>query len=164
MTKFISNQTQYKCPLNALLKKNPPTWSSQHTVAVKHLKAIAQKLPPLQILSTGLWILQTDASDTHWAAVLPKEKHGKRHVYGYRSAQFKPSEQHYHSTFKEILAVRRGIEKFQFYLIGHTFQVEMDISSFPRMLQFKQKTLLEPQLLSCNGELLLLIKLPVVHP
>ncbi|KAJ9567785.1 hypothetical protein OSB04_003751 [Centaurea solstitialis] len=43
------------------------------------------------------------------------------------------------STFKEILAVKRGIENFQFHLIGHHFQIEMDMSSFPKMLQFKRK-------------------------
>ncbi|GJV96253.1 hypothetical protein Tco_1547830 [Tanacetum coccineum] len=43
--------------------------------------------------------------------------------------------------------VKRGIEKFQFHLIGHEFQVEMDMSSFPRMLQFKRKMLPHAQLL-----------------
>ena len=54
---------------------------------------------------------------------------------------------HYHSTFKEILAVKHGIEKFQFHLLGHNFLVEMDMSSFPKMLQFKRKMLPHPQLL-----------------
>ncbi|GJR89607.1 hypothetical protein Tco_0213618, partial [Tanacetum coccineum] len=57
------------------------------------------------------------------------------------------ADQHYHSTFKEILAVKRGIEKFQFHLIGHEFQVEMDMSFFPSMLQFKRKMLPYAQLL-----------------
>ncbi|GJS28659.1 putative zinc finger, CCHC-type containing protein [Tanacetum coccineum] len=68
-------------------------------------------------------------------------------VAKYKSGTFKASEQHYHSTFKEILAVKRGIEKFQFHLIGHEFQVEMDMSSFPRMLQFKRKMIPHAQLL-----------------
>ena len=57
----------------------------------------------------------------------------------YRSGNFKPSELQYHSTFKEIFAVKRGIEKFQFHLIGHRFFIEMDMSSFPKTLQFKRK-------------------------
>ncbi|GJS83600.1 putative reverse transcriptase domain, viral movement protein [Tanacetum coccineum] len=65
----------------------------------------------------------------------------------YKSGTFKASEQHYHSTFKEILAVKQGIEKFQFHLIGYEFQVEMDMSSFLRMLQFKRKMFPHAQLL-----------------
>ncbi|MFQ6635906.1 hypothetical protein Gotur_021443, partial [Gossypium turneri] len=54
---------------------------------------------------------------------------------------------HYHSTFKEILAVKYGITKFQFHLTGYHFLVEMDMSSFPKMLQFKQKEVPHSQLL-----------------
>ncbi|XP_043717624.1 uncharacterized protein LOC122665535 [Telopea speciosissima] len=108
--------------LHRLLRKDAPPWSSVHTQAVKDLKALAQSLPTLQIPSTGLRILQSDASDTQWGAVLLEESSNKiRRICRYRSGMFKSSEQHYHSTFKEILAVRRGIEKFQFFLIGHTF-------------------------------------------
>ncbi|GKB85333.1 putative reverse transcriptase domain, viral movement protein [Tanacetum coccineum] len=72
---------------------------------------------------------------------------GGCYICGYKSSTFKASEQHYHSTFKEILAVKRGIEKFQFHLIGHEFQVEIDMYSFLRMLQFKRKMLPHAQLL-----------------
>jgi len=54
-------------------------------------------------------------------------------ICGYKSGAFKTSELHYHSTFKEILTVKNGIEKFQFHLLGHNFLVEMDMSSFPKM-------------------------------
>ncbi|GJZ18951.1 hypothetical protein Tco_0555541 [Tanacetum coccineum] len=106
-----------------MLKKNPPQWTPRQTEAVKAIKCLAENMHPLKIpASAEKRILQTDASD-------------------------ESSEQHYHSTFKEILAVKRGIEKFQFHLIGHEFQVEMDMSSFPRMLQFKRNMLPHAQLL-----------------
>ncbi|GKF80438.1 putative reverse transcriptase domain, viral movement protein, partial [Tanacetum coccineum] len=110
---------------------------------------LAEKMPLLKILaSSEKRILQTDASDECWEAVLlVQDNHNKRHVCGYKSVTFKAFEQHYHSTFKEILAVKRCIEKFQFHLIGHEFQVEMDMSSFSRMLQFKRKMLPYAQLL-----------------
>ncbi|KAL4582307.1 hypothetical protein LXL04_006854 [Taraxacum kok-saghyz] len=98
--------------------------------------------------ATDKRILQTDASDDYWGAVLLVEDSSSvRSICGYKSGTFKASEQHYHSTFKEILAVKRGIEKFQFHLIGHEFHIEMDMASFPRMIQFKQKMLPEAQLL-----------------
>ncbi|KAK8515576.1 hypothetical protein V6N12_075611 [Hibiscus sabdariffa] len=130
-----------------MLKKEPPQWSTAQSKATKTLKEILQQLPPLQIPSDGKRILQTDASDKYWGAILFEEKNKKRHLCGYKSGRFSDAEIHYHSTFKEILAVKKAISKFEFHLIGHHFLVEMDMSSFPQMLKFKQKTVPHPQLL-----------------
>ncbi|KAF7851347.1 hypothetical protein BT93_L4078 [Corymbia citriodora subsp. variegata] len=130
-----------------MLKKDPPPWGSKQTQAVAQLKQLLQNLPPLKIPSTGKIILQTDASDKYWAAILFEEIAGNRHIYAYKSGRFSQAEIHYHSTFKEILAVKYGIKKFEFHLIGHHFLVEMDMSSFPQMLKFKQKQVSHPQLL-----------------
>jgi len=78
--------------------------------------------------------LQTNASDEYWVIALFEEIDGKRNICGYKSGVFKPSELHYISTFKEILAVKHRIENFQFHLLGHNFLVEMDMSSFSKML------------------------------
>ncbi|XP_042489805.1 uncharacterized protein LOC122069782 [Macadamia integrifolia] len=148
MTEFLPQQIRHTSVLHQLLKKKAPPWSSEHSAAIQALKQLSTKLPYLQIPSDGRRILQTDASDTHWGVVLLEEAHdAKRTICGYKSGSFKPSEAHYHSTFKEILAVRRGIEKFQFHLIGHIFLIELDMSSFPRMLEFRQRTLPNDQLL-----------------
>ncbi|GJR48873.1 putative zinc finger, CCHC-type containing protein [Tanacetum coccineum] len=149
MADFLPKLSHHTALLFPMLKKNPPQWTSRQTEAVKAIKCLAEKMPPLKIpASSEKRILQTDASDECWGAVLlVQDNNNKRHVCGYKSGTFKASEQHYHSTFKEILAVKRGIEKFQFHLIGHEFQVEMDMSSFPRMLQFKRKMLPHAQLL-----------------
>ncbi|KAK9043368.1 hypothetical protein V6N11_071713 [Hibiscus sabdariffa] len=122
-------------------------WSTAQSKAIKTLKEILQQLPPLQIPSDGKRILQTDASDKYWGAILFEEKDNKRHHCGYKSGRFSDAEIHYHSTFKEILAVKKAISKFEFHLIGHHFLMEMDMSSFPQMLKFKQKTVPHPQLL-----------------
>ena len=76
------------------------------------MKRLAKKLPPLQILGPGKWILQTDASDEYWAAALFEEIDEKRNICEYKNGAFKLSELHCHSTFKEILALKHGIEKF----------------------------------------------------
>ena len=130
-----------------IVKEVSPEWNSIYIEAMQQLKKLAEKLPPLQIPGLSKRILQIDASDEYWAATLFEEVDGKRSICGYKSGAFKPSKLYYHSTFKEILAVKYGIEKFQFHLIGHNFLVEMDMSSFPKMLQFKRKMLPHPQLL-----------------
>ncbi|KAL4388578.1 hypothetical protein GQ457_09G008110 [Hibiscus cannabinus] len=144
---FIPKISKYTNPLRKMLKKDPPQWSNAQTKAVKILKDKLQQLPPLKIPSDGKRVLQTDASDKYWGAILFEEKDKKRQLCGYKSGRFTDAEIHYHSTFKEILAVKRAIAKFEYHLIGHHFLVEMDMSSFPQMLKFKQKTVPHPQLL-----------------
>ncbi|KAG8493395.1 hypothetical protein CXB51_010802 [Gossypium anomalum] len=144
---FIEKISVFTNPLRKMLKKNPPPWTEKQTKAIQKIKQIAQEVPPLQIPSDGKRILQTDASDKYWGAVLLEEIDGRRRLCGYKSGKFSEAEKHYHSTFKEILAVKYGISKFQFHLKGYHFLVEMDMSSFPKMLKFKQKTVPHPQLL-----------------
>ncbi|KAK8556665.1 hypothetical protein V6N12_003062 [Hibiscus sabdariffa] len=118
---FLPKISKYTNPLRKMLKKDPPQWSKAQT--------------------------KTDTSDKYWGAILFEEKQGKRQLCGYKSDRFSDAEIHYHSTFKEILAVKKGISKFEFHLIGHHFLVEMDMSSFPQMIKFKQKIIPNPQLL-----------------
>ncbi|KAK8526460.1 hypothetical protein V6N12_020931 [Hibiscus sabdariffa] len=141
---FVPKISKYTNPLRKMLKKEPPQWSTAQSKVVKTLKDILQHLPPLQIPSDGKRILQTDASDKYWGAILFEEKDKKRHLCGYKSGRFSDAEIHYHSTFKEILAVKKAISKFEFHLIGHHFLVEMDMSSFSQMIKFKQKTVPHP--------------------
>ncbi|ESQ44802.1 hypothetical protein EUTSA_v10003417mg, partial [Eutrema salsugineum] len=60
---FIPQISQRTRPLQKMLTKNPPTWATKQTEAIKSLKKEIQKLPPLKIPSTGLRILQTNATD-----------------------------------------------------------------------------------------------------
>jgi hypothetical protein len=117
-----------------MLKKDADSWTEKQTQAIRKLKTATQNLHTLVIPSTGQRILQTDASDKYWSAVLVKDKNGHRHICGYKSGSFKESETQYHSTFKEILAVKYGIQKYEFHLTAYHFIVVMDCSSFPKML------------------------------
>ncbi|KAH9671262.1 hypothetical protein KPL70_017294 [Citrus sinensis] len=82
-----------------------------------------------------------DASDDSWGAILLEEINGKEHFIAYASGQFSDTQKHYHSVFKEILAVKNGIKKFEYHLIGHHFLIRMDSSAFPNILNFKEKPL-----------------------
>ncbi|KAH9769376.1 hypothetical protein KPL71_011975 [Citrus sinensis] len=88
-----------------------------------------------------------DASDDSWGAILLEEINGKEHFIAYASRQFSDTQKHYHRVFKEILAVKNGIKKFEYHLIGHHFLIRMDSSAFPNILNFKGKTVPEKMLL-----------------
>ncbi|KAK9232921.1 hypothetical protein WN943_023169 [Citrus x changshan-huyou] len=118
-----------------------------HTDVVKQLKQIAQNPPPLKLITDGKQILQTYASDESWGAILLEECNGKEHFIAYASGQFSNAQKHYHTVYKEILAMKNGIKKFEFHLIGHRFLIRLDNSVFPNSLTFKQKVVPEKTLL-----------------
>jgi hypothetical protein len=78
---------------------------------------------------------------------LIEETNNTKYYCGHASGQLKEAEKHYHTTYKEALAVKLGIQKFDFHLRGHHFEVHMDNSSFPKMLEFKNKMPPDPQTL-----------------
>ena len=57
----------------------------EQTEAVKILKEIAKNPPPLKIPGEGKRILQTDASDHYWGAVLIEEIKGQKFYCGHAS-------------------------------------------------------------------------------
>ncbi|KAH9680106.1 hypothetical protein KPL71_026418 [Citrus sinensis] len=144
---FIPHVDHYTHHLSALLTKKPPEWNADHTFVVTTLKQIAQNPPPLKLITDGKRILQTDASDESWGAILLEEINGKENFIAYASGHFSDTQKHYHSVFKEILAVKNGIKKFEYHLIGHHFLIRMDSSAFPNIFHFKGKIVPEKMLL-----------------
>ncbi|KAL0444938.1 UNVERIFIED_CONTAM: polyprotein [Sesamum latifolium] len=136
---FIPQCSLYTSQLSKLLKKEPPPWGQAQTMALQKLKQVCQQPIPLKIPSTGHRILQTDASNEFCGAILIEEENGKKHFCGHASGQFKDSEKHYHAVYKEILAIKYGIKKFEFHLIGHHFTILMDNTFF---LNFNLRRLL----------------------
>ena len=144
---FIPKVSRYMSPLSKLLKKDPIPWGPEQTKAIQSLKALCKTPLPLHIPSTGHRILQTDSSDEFWGALLLEKIHTTLHYCGHASGQFSDPEKHYHISIKEILSVKYAIKKFEFHLIGHQFTIQMDNSSFPKILEFRNKMIPEPQLL-----------------
>ncbi|KAH9649388.1 hypothetical protein KPL70_025965 [Citrus sinensis] len=85
--------------LSRMLKKQCLPWGPAQTEAVKQLKVIAQSPPPLRIPTSGQRILQTDANDNYWSAILLEDINGVRHFCAQASGQFKDSKKNYHRTY-----------------------------------------------------------------
>ena len=144
---FLPHVDHHTRKFSALLKRNPPSWSEIHSDAVKQLKQIAQNPPPLKLITDGKRILQTDPSDESWGAILLEECNRKEHFIAHASGQFPDAQKYYHTVYKEILAMKNSIKKFEFHLIGHRFLIRLDNSAFPNILNFKQKVIPEKALL-----------------
>ncbi|KAH9650228.1 hypothetical protein KPL70_026289 [Citrus sinensis] len=85
---FIPHVDHYTHHLSALLKKKPLEWNADHTNAVTTLKQIAQNPPLLKLITKGKRILQTDASDDSWGAILLEELNGKEYFIAHASDNF----------------------------------------------------------------------------
>lgn len=105
--------------LQKKLKKDASwKWSEKDTDIIKNIKKECQELQPLELpLEDDYIIIETDASNIHWGAVL-KVRRNEEIICRYTSGTFTETEQKYHSTEKEILAIIKSFEKFQLYILG----------------------------------------------
>jgi hypothetical protein len=106
------------------------------TQAVQIIKQKIQNLPRLHLPDCSLkLILETDASQETWAAVL-LQKNGPKleEVCMYASGCFNDTECKYPSSHKEILAVKHGIKKYRMFLKPVRFIVRTDLKHMKGML------------------------------
>jgi len=98
---------------------------------------MCKNLHVLNLLNEGdNLILETDASNEHWSAVL-KIKEGEK-LCKYYSRSFNKAECNYPMMEKEILAVIRGIEKFLIFSVPKPFLIRTNCKG---ILSFVKKNL-----------------------
>ena len=68
-------------------------------------------------------VLQTDASDKYWAAIL---KTDLGEICQYASGTFNNNQINYNINEKELLAIIKGINKFEVFLLPKPFIIETD--------------------------------------
>lgn len=136
---FYEKQSEDTNILEKRLKKEKIGWSDEMTTAVRNIKSKIRELPRLRLPVTNLpFILETDASDHTWAAAL-LQKHGKKElVCAYASGSFNITEVKYPSSHKEILAVKRGIQRFRLFLKSVRFLVRIDLKHMKSILANKK--------------------------
>ena len=91
---------------------------------VKRLKDISSNLPKLRLpKENDNLILQTDASDKYWAVIL-KTYLGE--ICRYTNGTFNNNKINYDINEKELLAIIKGIYKFEVFLLPKPFIIETD--------------------------------------
>jgi hypothetical protein len=117
-------------PLTDLTKKSAPNkvvWTDECEIAFQRLKTALTtesvlKLPDLE----RNFVLRTDASESGLGAVLLQEHEGVLHPVAYGSRKLNSAERNYSVTERECLAVIFGISKFERYLYGRKFTLQVD--------------------------------------
>ena len=93
-------------------------------------------IPKLKPPSEGQLILQTDASDEFWAAVLlEKTSNENEELCGYASGEFTEHQKGYFTAEKETLAIFNDIQRFEIYLAPKRFIVRTDSKKFQYFLK-----------------------------
>lgn len=112
-----------------LLKKGTPfSWEEEAKKAFEHLKRSLTTAPILVFpITSGQFVLDTDASNQSSGAVLSQLQWGGREGY-----------QRYCVTRKELLAVVRFTRQFCHYLLGSNFILRTDHSSLTWLYRFKR--------------------------
>ncbi|GLJ09686.1 hypothetical protein SUGI_0114130 [Cryptomeria japonica] len=126
--------------LNRLLRKDSPAWNQAHHDDIQRIKDTCATLPPLHLTGKGEKIVETDASEHCWGAVLKeRDASGKEVPVRYASGTFQGAEQRYHSTHKEILAVVKAFEQFELFIHDQPFLVRSDLNNLQSFLNTSTK-------------------------
>lgn len=126
--RFIQKFSAIVAPITDLLKKNRPfKWNQACKEAWSKLR---ERLVPSPILTCPDFdhdfVIQTDASDYGFGAVLTQDIKGQERVSSFLSRSLLRTESNYSTVKKECLAVLWAIEKLRPYTEGSHFTVLTD--------------------------------------
>lgn len=150
--RFIQNFSEITAPITELEKKKVKfEWNDERENAFNTLKRALTTAPILASPRYDLpFEIQADASKTACGAVLVQHIDGHERVIAYMSQKFSATQQKYHVTELECLAVLLSIEKFRPYIEGTHFKVITDHHALLWLMNLKDPT---GRLARCLGRL-----------
>jgi transposase InsO family protein len=114
-------------------------WKDQHDSSFNELKNALTNTPVLAFPNNiGMFVLDTDASNTGIGAVLSQIQRGQERVIAYASRKLTKAERRYCTTRKELLAVHYFVRYFKHYVYGRRFQVRTDHKALLWMLNWRK--------------------------
>lgn len=141
--RFIPNFASIAAPLTELLKKSKGrfVWTNEAELAFMEFKKLLTSEPILSNPDYGQpFIIQCDASDTGVGGVLMQGKGDDERIIAFMSQKLSSTQQKYHTTERECLAVVLSIEKFRPYIEGSNFTVITDHASLLWLQNLKDPT------------------------
>ena len=113
-------------------------WTTQCEEAFGSIKRKLMNAPILAFPKLDeQFILETDASDRGFGAVLSQVQVGKERVIACAARALSKAERNYSMTRKELLALVWGTEHFETYLYGRRFLATTDHSALQWLKNFK---------------------------
>ena len=137
--RFIPNFADVATPFVTLTGKDVPfVWDSSCSAAFAALRAALMDTPILAFpTETGLYVLDTDASNFGLGGVLSQVQNNQERVVAYCSHALRPSQRCYCTTKREMLAAVAMCIQFRSYLRGARFTLRTDHKSLVWLHCFK---------------------------
>ena len=137
--RFIPSFTDVATPLVTLTGKDVQfVWDSSCSTVFAALRAALIDAPILAFpTETGLYILDTDASNFGLGGVLSQIQNDQEHVVAYCSRVLRPSQRRYCTTKREMLAAVAMCIQFRSYLRGARFTLRTDHKSLVWLHRFR---------------------------
>ena len=127
---FVPKVSDLTGPLSDMLRKGvrePLTWTSVTREKFESLKHALTTEPILRLPDINSpFALRTDASDYGLGAVLLQYSDDLPFPVAYASRKLLDREKNYSVVERECLAILFGITRFQYYLLGKEFLLEVD--------------------------------------
>ena len=127
---FIPLASELSAPLSNLLRKNTPEpiiWTEELNDNLNKLKQALCSDPVLKLPDPNLtFILRTDASSSSLGAVLLQFLENCPFPVAYASRKLLDREKKYSAIERECLAIMFGVKRFEYYLLGKEFILEVD--------------------------------------
>ena len=127
--RFVPSFAQVAVALTDLTRKGSPNilcWEAPQELAFTALRNYVATAPILRLPDySKQFILQTDASAQGVGAILLQETEGVRHPIAFASRKLLPREQNYATIERECLAIVWGTLKFQKFLYGPHYLLEV---------------------------------------
>jgi predicted aspartyl protease len=139
---FCKGLSHTAAALNALLKKNMTwKWTADCQAAFDTLKQTLVTAPMLRYPDLSKpFTLYTDASNFSVGACLTQEYEGKEHVVAYAGRALSSAECNMAITHKEGVALKYGVQHFDFYLRNTPFTAVVDHQALLALLNQKEPT------------------------
>lgn len=142
LNKFVPMLATLDEPLRRLLHKETKfEWTSEHAQSFKTIKDAMGKIENL-----GFYRVEdrtsviTDASPYGLGAILIQfDEAGKHRVISFASKALTDTERRYCQTEKEALAIVWGVERFQYYLLGRSFDIFTDCKALSFLFSKRSK-------------------------
>ena len=146
--RFIRGFAHIAAPLHRLTEKQSTyMWTPECQTAFETLQsALTSESLMAYPTKTGMFVLDTDASDSGIGAVLSQiqetseEDEFEERPIAFASKSLTRAQRHYCVTRRELLAIVVFVQNFRHYLLGRKFLIRTDHSSLRWLLNFKNPT------------------------
>ena len=129
--RFVYQFSEIAAPLTRLTeKKTDFHWDLECQVAFDGLKEALCEAPILAYIRvSGLFIVDTDASNTGIDSVLSQVQENEERVIWYASKKLNRAQRQYCVTRRELLATVIFLQEFRHYILGQKFVLRTDRNS-----------------------------------